>query len=111
MLHGPCGLARPDRPCTKAGVCQAGYPKMWLPETVYTQMAYPEYARPNDGLSVNKGGDLFDNRDVVPYSPVLLRALDAHCNVEAVTFTGVIKYLYKYCNKVCFAGFAFMVTF
>lgn len=40
-----------------------------------------------------------DNRWVVPYCPVLSRALDCHVNVECCNHVMAIKYVCKYINK------------
>ena len=52
MLHGPCGDEKPE-------------------QTVLTEDGYPQYARPNNGRTVEKNGFIYDNRHVVPYNPYL----------------------------------------
>ena len=39
--------------------------------TLFTQNSYPDYARPDDGRTFEKGGYIYDNRDVVPYNAYL----------------------------------------
>ena len=40
-----------------------------------------------------------DNRDVLPCSPYLSKRFDAHINVEMVSNTRLVKYIYKYAFK------------
>ena len=69
---------------------------------------YPSYRRrlPEDGgVSYekelhNKEKMTVDNRWVVPYSPLLSRAFNAHVNVEWCNSVKSIKYVTKYINKV-----------
>ena len=42
---------------------------------------------------------IMDNTWVVPYNAVLLRAFDAHINVEICSSVKSIKYVCKYINK------------
>ncbi|MCP3663271.1 MAG: hypothetical protein GY696_12385 [Gammaproteobacteria bacterium] len=44
-------------------------------------------------------GDVIDNRWVVPYSPYLLLAYNAHINVEVCVSPTAAKYLFKYIHK------------
>ncbi|VDO47789.1 unnamed protein product [Onchocerca flexuosa] len=47
-----------------------------------------------------RNGDIeVDNRWVVPYSPLLLKAFKAHTNVEYCNSVKSIKYICKYVNK------------
>ena len=102
MLHGPCGRGS-ARPCSVSGKCRWGYPKPWSPVTDIKDNAYPCYARPNDGRQFEKSGYTYTNRNVAPYNAVLLRLLDAHVNVELVTWVSLCKYLFSYIAKVSFS--------
>jgi len=108
MIHGPCGDHNPNSPCMKDSICSKSFPKAFADFTKDNEsMTHPEYRR----LSPSKGGNqailkpgtareqVVDNRWVVPYNPYLLLELEAHLNIEIVTTTGCMKYLYKYVNK------------
>ena len=84
-----------------SGKCRWKYPKPFAPCTEVKDNAYPVYARPDDGSQFVKGGYTFTNKDVAPYNPALLRMLDAHVNVEVVTWVSLVKYLFSYIAKVC----------
>ena len=100
MMHGPCGVRNPLAPCIlDDGTCKAKYPKEFQDETFLRADGYPLYRRRDDGASLEKGGVLMDNRDVVPYSPVLLKRHDAHLNVEVVSNIRLVKYIFKYTFK------------
>src|SRR5271154_6043669 len=71
MLHGPCGDDKPNAPCMVDGKCSKKYPKEFLEQTIYGENGYPQYARPNNGRTVEKNGTVYDNRNVIPYSPSL----------------------------------------
>ncbi|KIK78772.1 hypothetical protein PAXRUDRAFT_16692 [Paxillus rubicundulus Ve08.2h10] len=43
---------------------------------------YPEYARPDSGCSIQKGQNMFTNKDVVPHSKQLIVKFDCHINLE-----------------------------
>ena len=53
------------------GKCSKNYPKEFLEQTIYGENGYPQYARPNNGRTVEKNGTVYDNRNVIPYSPSL----------------------------------------
>jgi hypothetical protein len=76
MLHGRCGNDRdPNKrdppPCEVNGRCSKHFPKEFSDVTVYGENGYPQYARPNNGRTVEKNGFIYDNRRVVPYNPYL----------------------------------------
>ena len=71
MLHGPCGDDKPNAPCMVDNSCSKHFPKDFSEATAYGQHGYPQYARPNNGCSVEKNGFRYDNRYVVPYNPYL----------------------------------------
>lgn len=71
MLHGPCGNIKPKAKCMVDKKCSKKYPKLFREHTLFTQNSYPDYARPDNGRTVEKNGYIFDNTDVVPYNPYL----------------------------------------
>ncbi|UYV73989.1 hypothetical protein LAZ67_11001733 [Cordylochernes scorpioides] len=106
MVHGPCGVLNSNSPCMKDGKCIKKYPKGFCETTSTTEDGYPRYRRrcsAEGGLtsSVNMRGVTFeiDNRWIVPYNSVLLRAFDSHINVEYCSSVKAIKYVCKYINK------------
>lgn len=100
MMHGPCGLRHPLAPCIKDdGTCKAGYPKEFQPDTILRADGYPLYRRRDDGALLEKNGVPMDNRDVVPYSPTLLKRHNAHLNIEVVASIRLVKYIFKYTFK------------
>ena len=71
MLHGPCGNIKPKAKCMVDRKRSKKYPKQFREHTLFTQNDYPDYARPDNGRTVEKNGYIFDNTDVVPYNPYL----------------------------------------
>lgn len=101
MIHGPC-YADPAAQCKRDGKCRFNYPHAFVDETTADRNGYPLYRR----RSPDKGGNKYivnnvtiDNRWVVPYSPVLSRAMNCHVNVECCNHIMAIKYVCKYINK------------
>ena len=69
MLHGPCGANKPNAPCMKDGKCSKHYPKPFNEHTIYGDNGYPQYARPNNGRTVVKNNNAYNNQNVIPYHP------------------------------------------
>ncbi|KAJ0566267.1 putative helitron helicase-like domain-containing protein [Helianthus annuus] len=82
MIHGPCGVAKPNCPCMVDGNCSKNFPKKFCDQTTLDSNGYPVYRRADSGFFVEKSGIQLDNRSVVPYSKTLLRRYQAHINVE-----------------------------
>lgn len=106
MIHGPCGVYNNNSPCMIDGKCSKRYPRDLIAETITGNDGYPLYRRrsvADNGRSVVvkiKGQDVHaDNRWVVPYSPILSKAFEAHINVEYCNSVKSIKYICKYVNK------------
>ncbi|POS84654.1 hypothetical protein EPUL_002232 [Erysiphe pulchra] len=49
-------------------------------KSILCENSYPEYARPNNGVTWKKNGLTFDNRWVIPYDPYMLKKYKAHIN-------------------------------
>ena len=60
---------------------------------------YPDYARPENGRTVQKRQDIFDNRHVVSHSRELLVQFDCHINLEVCGSIKAVKYIHKYIYK------------
>ncbi|XP_044019163.1 uncharacterized protein LOC122859540 [Aphidius gifuensis] len=106
MIHDPCGPLNITSPCMQNGKCSKGFPKLFTIETQSGQDGYPKYRRrsPEDGgqtFQLRKSSRIvtIDNRWIVPYSPVLLRAFDCHINIELCHSVKAIQYICSYINK------------
>ena len=75
------------------------YPKDFCEQTTILENGFTQYARPNNGITVNKNGVDIDNRFVVPHNVDLVVKYQAHINVEKVNHDGMHKYLFKYVTK------------
>jgi hypothetical protein len=97
MIHGPCGPAYRLFPCTKKdGKAVKCFPMAFSETTRESNNSSPIYRRrPNGATAVTGGKYTVDNRNVVPYSPYLLRKFDCHINVEHCGSVESVKYLYK----------------
>ncbi|XP_022003614.1 uncharacterized protein LOC110901069 [Helianthus annuus] len=99
MIHGPCGVAKPNCPCMVDGKCSKKFPKKFCDKTSLDSNGYPVYRQADSGVDVEKSGIQLDNKSVVPYSKTLLRRYQAHINVKWCNQAASIKYLFKYINK------------
>ncbi len=99
MLHGPCGVFNPNSPCMVDGKCRANFPKDFRQYTTMSEDGFAQYARPDDGIFVEKNGFRYDNRWVVPYNPVFALKYNAHINFEICASVKNVKYIYKYIHK------------
>ena len=95
MLHGPCSPQR----CIENNVCKKRFPKVYTPHTIIKEDGYPDYARPENGRTVQKRQDVFDNRHVVPHPRELLVQFDCHINLEVCGSIKAVKYIHKYIYK------------
>lgn len=99
MVHGPCGAQNRKYPCMQNGRCTKFFPKKFLERTTVDADGYPLYKRRDNGVKVQKGNYLIDNRFIVPYNRHLLLKYNTHINVEWCNQSRSIKYLFKYVNK------------
>ena len=95
MLHGPC---TPER-CMENNVCKKHFPKAFTEQTVIKEDGYPDYARPQNGRTIEKNGIVFDNHYVVPHPQELLVKFDCHINLEVCASIKAVKYIHKYIYK------------
>jgi hypothetical protein len=95
MLHGPCS---PER-CLENGQCKKHFPKSFCPQTLMKDDGYPEYARPDNGRTIQKNDTIFTNKDVVPHPPELLVQFNCHINLEVCASIKSVKYIHKYIYK------------
>lgn len=108
MIHGPCGTINTKSPCMNNGQCSKRYPREMMNDTQTGSDGYPLYRRrnPNNGgfktiLNFKNNPIDIDNRWIVPYSPILSKAFNAHINVEYCNSVKSIKYVCKYVYKGC----------
>nr|XP_043614074.1 uncharacterized protein LOC122586020 [Erigeron canadensis] len=99
MMHGPCGILRPEASCTFESTCSKKFPKPYHHTTFFDKNGYVHYKRPSSGRFVIKNGIPLDNSFVVPYNKMLLLRFRAHINVEYCGWNMLIKYLFKYISK------------
>ena len=67
--------------------------------TTIDQDGYPCYRRKDNGIFIEKNRIKLDNRNVDPYSPLLIMRYQGHVNMEYCNKSNSIKYLFKYVNK------------
>lgn len=95
MLHGPCS---PER-CLENGKCKKYFPKTFCENTIMKEDGYPEYARPENHRTIQKGETTFTNKDVVPHPRQLIVEFNCHINLEVSASIKSIKYVHKYIYK------------
>ena len=95
MLHGPCSPHR----CIENNVCKKHFPKAFTAQTIIKEDGYPDYARPDNGRTVQKQQNVFDNQHVVPHPRELLVQFDCHINLEVCGSIKAVKYIHKYIYK------------
>jgi hypothetical protein len=100
MLHGPCGDNNPNSPCMKDGSCLKCYPKPFRSTPSFDSDGYPLYQCRDSGIVARKGSIHLDNHFVIPHNINALKKYQCHINVEACNKSYLVKYLFKYVNKV-----------
>jgi len=61
---------------------------------------YPEYARLNNGRTVEKANNIiFTNEHIVSHYPTLLMEFNCHINLEICASIKSVKHIYKYIYK------------
>ena len=95
MLHGPC----PPQRCIERNVCTKHFPKPYTFQTIIKEDSYPDYARPDNGRTVEKHQDVFDNRHIVSHPRELLVQFDCHINLDVCGSIKAVKYIHKYIYK------------
>jgi hypothetical protein len=61
MVHGPCGPHVTYSPCMVDEKCSKFYPKQLCQRTTILENGFAQYARPDNGIVVNKNGFDVDN--------------------------------------------------
>lgn len=100
MMHGPCGVNKPNNSCIENGVCTKKYPRDFCDTSCIDSNGYVIYKR-RDITSgyVMKGNIKLNNQYVVPHNLELLKLFEAHINVKFCNKSSAIKYLFKYITK------------
>ncbi len=99
MIHGPCGAAFPNAPCTEDGKCKKQYPCKFQSRIVTNVNKYPIYRCKDTGRIILVHGVELDNHWVVLHNVYLLTKYDVHINVEVCNNIHTVKYLFKYIYK------------
>ena len=103
MIHGPCKQGHACR-LNKTGACKRGFPRSYQQKTEIPEQGYikPKRTNPIEGgeTIVYENGTTVTNSDVITYSPILLKELRSHVNVEIIRGPSqIIKYFFKYMSK------------
>ena len=89
--------------CVENGRCKKYFPKSFCQQTVMKDDGYPEYARPDNGRTiqkvVNNNAEVYTNEQVVPHPRELIVEFDSHINLEVCASIKSIKYVHKYIYK------------
>lgn len=100
-MHGPCGSANPNAPCTAGredNTCKRRYPKPPAEGTIFAR--FPIYYQRRGAVHIDiSGGRQISDRDIVPHNIALCEKYDCHINVEVAGSLESVKYLYKYVYK------------
>jgi hypothetical protein len=100
MIHGPCGVAKPNAQCMLECIYAKSFPKKFKDSTVFGENGFVYYKRCECCNNfVLKDGIMLCNDYVVPYIKELLMRYNTHINVEICCQLMLIKYLFKYVNK------------
>jgi hypothetical protein len=99
MIHGPCGVLKPNHYCMQNGCCRFDYPKRLQASTTIPQDGYTQLARPFGRSVMLESSFVADNGWVVPHNRYLLMKYDAHINVECSSSISVVKYMFSYIYK------------
>ena len=79
MVHRPCGETNPCAPCMKNGKCSKHYPKNSNEATTAAGDGYTIYHCQNNGQTATLAdGTVIDNRNIVPYCPLILLLMESH---------------------------------
>ena len=95
MLHGPCSPQR----CLENNVYKKHFPKAFTNQTIIKEDGYPDYACPDNGKTVQKCQDVFDNKVMVPHPRELLVQFNCHINLKVCGSIKAVKYIHKYIYK------------
>uniref|UniRef100_K7MCG0 Helitron helicase-like domain-containing protein n=1 Tax=Glycine max TaxID=3847 RepID=K7MCG0_SOYBN len=94
-MHRSCGLGNLKFLSMKERKCSKYFPKKFQNSTTIDEDEYSCYRRQDMRMSVHKNGINLDNRNVVPYSPLLLMRYEGHINTKYYKKSNSIKYLFK----------------
>nr|GEV63214.1 DNA helicase [Tanacetum cinerariifolium] len=99
MMHGPYGAVTLKASCMKGDKCSKKFPKKFNQKTFLDENGHVHYRRRDTSVSATRNKFQLDDSYVVPYYRDLLRAFQAHINVEYYGWSMLIKYLFKYISK------------
>jgi hypothetical protein len=102
ILHRKCGRGINDNTMCMQNIKKeyhTHFLKRFTEETRFDNDLFVIYKRSTEGPRIRKGYNIYNNRDVVPYSSYLSKRLNAYINVEVAASIKAFKYLYKYVFK------------
>ncbi|XP_031120878.1 uncharacterized protein LOC116024115 [Ipomoea triloba] len=82
MIHGPCGLYKPNSPCMVNKKCSKHFPKRFVGVSSWDDDGYPIYRRRDNGRTVLKNGVQLDSRPTISHS-MFTAWFDANKTYEA----------------------------
>ena len=89
--------------CVENGRCKKNFPKSFCEQTVMKDDGYPEYARPDNGRTIqkviNNNAEVYTNEQVIPHPRELIVEFNSHINLEVCASIKSIKYVHKYIYK------------
>ncbi|XP_031112095.1 uncharacterized protein LOC116016070 [Ipomoea triloba] len=91
MIHGPCGLYKPNSPCMVNKKCSKHFPKRFVGVSSWDDDGYPIYRRRDNGRTVLKNGVQLDSRVTAEF----YRSTTADGSTDAVDEIGMY-YDYRY---------------
>ncbi len=75
------------------------YPKAFYEEICFKSGSFPLYRRRDNRRRLYRNSIVYNNRNIMPYSPYLSIRYNTYINIEVALNINIFKYLYKYVYK------------